>query len=172
MEILDWQEEFDGMMLNPGSQTDAYLCESDIVIYVGNRGVGKTHLILSKALAHIGKPYYRAAYFRRMVGDADKPGGISDKSKEVFGQFGTHLESQSLRTWKFDSGAKVVFGNYSASEKEFEESVRGIESQQIMIDEITQISENRFNALFSNLRNTKGEKTQIFGTCNADRGGR
>ena len=63
MEILDWQEEFDGMMLNPGSQTDAYLCESDIVIYVGNRGVGKTHLILSKALAHIGKPYYRAAYF-------------------------------------------------------------------------------------------------------------
>lgn len=168
MEILDWQEEFDGMMLNPGSQTDAYLCESDIVIYVGNRGVGKTHLILSKALAHIGKPYYRAAYFRRMVGDADKPGGISDKSKEVFGQFGTHLESQSLRTWKFDSGARVVFGNYSASEKEFEESVRGIESQQIMIDEITQISENRFNALFSNLRNTKGEKTQIFGTCNAD----
>ena len=103
-----------------------------------------------------------------MVGDADKPGGISDKSKEVFGQFGTHLESQSLRTWKFDSGARVVFGNYSASEREFEESVRGIESQQIMIDEITQITENRFNALFSNLRNTKGEKTQIFGTCNAD----
>lgn len=59
MEILDYQEEFDGQRLNDGSQTEAYLCESDIVIYVGNRGVGKTHLMLMKALPKISNPYYR-----------------------------------------------------------------------------------------------------------------
>ena len=64
MEILDWREEFDGMRLNDGSQTEAFLCTSDIVIYVGNRGVGKTHLMLYRALPHIHKPYYRAIYFR------------------------------------------------------------------------------------------------------------
>lgn len=166
--ILDYQEEFDGMRLNDGSQTDAFLCESDIVIYVGNRGVGKTHLILSKSLPHIGKPYYRAVYFRKMIKDSQTSGGISDKSKSIFGQFGRYNESLQLMTWKFDSGARIVFGNYSASESDFSENVQGIEYYHAYIDEVTQISEDRFNAIYSNLRNTKGERTQIFGTCNAD----
>lgn len=168
MNILEYRDDFDGMQLNEGSQTDAFLCESDIVIYVGNRGVGKTHLILSKALPHISKSYYRAVYFRKMVKDSQTVGGIADKSRSIFGQFGQFNESVQLLTWKFDSGARVVFGNYSAEEKAFAEAVQGIEYYQAMIDEVTQISEDRFNAIFSNLRNTKGEETQIFGTCNAD----
>lgn len=170
MEILDYSDDFDGMRLNGGSQEEAFLCDSDIVIYVGNRGVGKTHLILSKALPHIGKPHYRAAYFRKMVKDSQSVGGIADKSRSIFGQFGKYNESVQLMTWKFDSGARVVFSNYSATEKEFAESVQGIEFTQAMVDEVTQIPEGHFNAIFSNLRNTKNERTQIFGTCNADPG--
>jgi len=168
MEILDWQEEFDGMRLNDGSQTEAFLCTSDIVIYVGNRGVGKTHLMLYRALPHIHKPYYRAIYFRKMVKDSQGAGGIADRSKEVFGQFGTYLESIQSQTWKFESGARIVFGNYSASEKDFAESIQGKEYYDAIIDEVTQISEDRFNAIFSSLRNTTGDRTQILGTCNAD----
>jgi len=168
MEILDWQEDFDGMRLNDGSQTEAFLCESDIVIYVGNRGVGKTHLMLYKALPNISNPSYRAIYFRRMIKDSQGAGGIADRSKDVFGQFGTYLESVQSQTWKFDSGARVVFGNYSAGEKEFAEAIQGKEFYDAIIDEVTQISEDRFNAIFSNLRNTTGAKTQMLGTCNAD----
>lgn len=168
MEILDWQESFDGKMLNKGSQTDAFLCESDIVIYIGNRGVGKSHLILNKALPHISDSNYRAAYFRKMVKDSQTVGGLADNSRKVFGQFGKYLESVQLMTWKFDSGAKIVFANYSASEQEFADSIQGVEYYDAFIDEITQISEDRFNAIFSNLRNTTGKKTQIFGTANAD----
>lgn len=168
MEILDWQEEFDGMRLNDGSQTAAFLCDSDIVIYVGNRGVGKTHLMLYRALPNIHKPYYRAIYFRKMVKDSQGAGGIADRSKDVFGQFGTYLESIQSQTWKFDSGARIVFGNYSAAEKDFAEAIQGKEFYDAIIDEVTQISEDRFNAIFSNLRNTTGDRTQLLGTCNAD----
>lgn len=168
MEILDWRDKFNGKMLNTGSQTDAFLCESDIVIYIGNRGVGKSHLILSKSLPHIGDSNYRAAYFRKMVKDSQTVGGLADNSRKLFGQFGKYLESVQLMTWKFDSGARIVFANYSASESEFADSIQGVEYYYAFIDEITQISEERFNAIYSNLRNTTGKKTQIFGTANAD----
>ena len=167
-EILPYQEEFDGMRLNDGSQVDAYLCDSDIVIYVGNRGVGKTFLMLMRELPHIGKSYYRSIFFRKMVRDAQTAGGIADRSTEIFGQFGVYKSSLQYTTWSFDSGAKAVFANYSASQDDFAEAIQGIEYYRANIDEVTQISEDRFNAIYSNLRNTKGEKTQMFGTCNAD----
>lgn len=166
--ILPYSERFDGMRLNDGSQVDAYLCDSDIVIYVGNRGVGKTFLMLARELQHIGKPYYRSIFFRKMVKDSQTAGGIADRSQEVFGQFGKYKSSLQLMTWEFDSGAKSLFANYSATESDFAEAIQGIEYYRANIDEITQISEERFNAIFSNLRNTKGEKTQMFGSCNAD----
>ena len=168
MKVLDFKEEFDGMRLNEGSQVNAFLSTSDIVIYVGNRGVGKTHLMLYKALPHISKPHYRASYFRKMVKDSQSVGSIADKSRDIFGQFGRYLESVQNMLWKFDSGARIVFSNYSAGEKEFAEAIQGIEFYQAFIDEVTQISEDRFKAIQSNLRNTTGEKTQMFGTCNAD----
>lgn len=169
-EVLDYKEDFgeNTSRLLDGSQTHAFLCESDIVIYVGNRGVGKTHLLLSKSLPHIAKPYYRSIYFRKQLKDSQTVGSIADKSIEMYGQFGRYLQSLQLLTWRFDSGARIVFGNYSASEKEFMEAIQGIEYYRAFIDEVTQISEDRFKAIYSNLRNTRNEKTQIFGSCNAD----
>lgn len=168
MEILPYEEEYSGMSLNKGSQTEAFLCESDIVIYVGVRGSGKTHLMLAKNLPHIHKPHYRSIYFRKMVRDSQTAGGIADRSNDFFKQFGKYRSSLQLMTWDFESGAKTVFANYSAPESDFAEAVQGIEYHAAYIDEITQITEERFNAIFSNLRNTDNEKTQIFGTCNAD----
>lgn len=154
--------------LNDGSQTNAYLCKSKIVIFAGNRGNGKTHLILSKILPYIDIPEYRCAYMRKEVKDATGSGGIVDASKGVFGQFGTYLESAANMYWRFQSGARASFMNYSAPLKEFQESVQGKEYAHVLVDEITQIAENKFKTLCSNLRNTYGVKTQILGTCNAD----
>lgn len=151
-----------------GSQTNAYMATSDIVIFVGDRGVGKTHLILTKALPKIHHPLYKVAYLRREIKDAQGTGGIADASKPIFGQFGVYLESVQNMYWRFNSGAKAVFMNYSAPTKEFMEAIQGKEYTDAIIDEITHIDEERFNAVFSNLRNTYGDRTQIFGTCNAD----
>lgn len=154
--------------LNNGSQTNAYQCKSKIVIYAGNRGNGKTHLILTKILPHISLPEYRCVYMRKEIKDASGAGGIVDASKGIFSQFGTYLESQANMVWKFQSGARASFMNYSPTLKEFQEAIQGKEYAHIFIDEITHIEEEKFNALFANLRTTYGIKTQIFGTCNAD----
>ncbi len=82
--------------LNNGSQTNAFQCKSKIVIYCGNRGNGKTHLILSKILPHISLPEYRCVYMRKEIKDANGAGGIVDASKGIFSQFGTYL-SKSFR---------------------------------------------------------------------------
>lgn len=154
--------------LNSGSQTSAFLCRSDIVIYVGNRGSGKSTLILNRGLKNISNKNYRSIYFRKQIKDSQTVGGIADASRRVFSQFGDYKESQQLMRWDFESGAKIVFGNYSAPEKEFAEAVQGIEYYDAFIDEITQISEDRFNAILSNIRNTSGHVGQLYGTCNAD----
>ena len=154
--------------LNIGSQTSAFLCRSDIVIYVGNRGSGKSTLILNRGLKNISNKNYRSIYFRKQIKDSQTVGGIADASRRVFSQFGDYKESQQLMRWDFESGAKIVFGNYSAPEKEFAEAVQGIEYYDAFIDEITQISEDRFNAILSNIRNTSGHVGQLYGTCNAD----
>ena len=144
------------------------MCTSKIVIYAGNRGNGKTHLILSKPLPFISLPEYRCVYMRKEIKDSTGAGGIVDASKGVFSQFGNYLESQANMVWKFASGARASFMNYSSTIKEFLDAIQGKEYAHIFIDEITQIAENKFNALFANLRTTYGIKTQIFGTCNAD----
>ena len=154
--------------LNKGSQTNAFMCKSKIVIFCGNRGNGKTHLILNKILPYIKIQEYRCCYMRKEIKDAAGSGGIVDASKGVFSQFGTYLESAANMYWKFNSGARASFMNYSAPLKEFQESVQGKEFAHVFVDEIAQIEENKFKTLCSNMRTTYGVKTQIFGTCNAD----
>lgn len=154
--------------LNDGSQTAAYTCKSKIVIYVGNRGCGKTRLILCRALPKISNGRYRAAYLRKEIKDSQGAGGIADQSKEVFSQFGNYLESVQSMVWKFNSGAKAVFMNYSAPLKEFCDSIQGKEFTDVNIDEITQMPETHFNALFAAMRNSAGLSTSVFGTCNSD----
>lgn len=167
-QFLKLKKRKNSRALNAGSQANAFACRSDIVIYVGDRGVGKTHLILTKALPKISEPKYKVAYLRREIKDSQGVGGIADASKGMFAQFGIYLESIQSMTWKFTSGARAVFLNYSAPLKEFQEAIQGKEYTDAFIDEITHIDEPKFNAVFSNLRNTYGGDTQIFGTCNAD----
>lgn len=154
--------------LNDGSQTNAFLCKSKVVIFAGNRGNGKTHLILNKILPYIPIPEYRCAYMRKEVKDASGAGGIVDASKGIFSRFGTYLESAANMYWKFQSGARAIFMNYSAPLLEFQESIQGKEFAHVFVDEVTQIEENKFKTLLTNIRNTYGVKTQIIGTCNAD----
>lgn len=152
--------------LNKGSQTLAYLCQSDIVIFVGERGTGKTHLMLNKALPYINSKGYNAVYFRKEYGDFEKAGGMVDASKKVFSQYGDYLSS--FKRWDFNSGAKVEFMNYSDPLKDFLENIQGKEFTHVFIDEITHIDQPHFNAIFANLRNTTGIKTQLVGACNPD----
>jgi len=154
--------------LNDGSQTNVFQCQSKIVIYCGNRGCGKTDLILMKALPHLDNPQYNAVYLRREVRDAAGVGGIADSSKKIFGQFGTYLSSQANMTWNMTSGARLSFVNYSAPLDIFSNQVQGKNFGSIYVDEITQLSMDKFDVIFATLRNSYGLNGQIFATCNSD----
>lgn len=152
--------------LHDGSQTLAYLCKSDILIYAGERGVGKSSMLLTKFLPKIDIRNYNSLILRREYGDSEGTGGIVDASDKYFSQFGNYFSS--MRNWKFNSGAKIGFGNYSDPIEQFRENVQGKENVDVGVDEITQMPEEYFNEVLSNLRNTIGESTQIIGTCNPD----
>lgn len=152
--------------LNFGSQTLAYLCKSDILIYVGERGTGKTQLILMKLLKNVNTPNYNGVIFRKEYGDAEKSGGVVDASKRIYTQFGTYLKSD--KRWEFNSGAKIEFMNYSDPIKDFRANLQGKEFVDACVDEVTHLDEKHYDTIFSNLRNTIGMRTQFIGTCNAD----
>lgn len=150
--------------LNKGSQWLAYLCQSDIVIFVGERGTGKTTVLLYKHLPFLNNPNYNAVIYRKEYGDIEKAGGIVDASKKIFSQFGDYLTTS--RKWVFPSGARIDFMNYSDPINDFRENIQGKENVISEIDECTHIDELHWGAIMANLRNTQGLKTQIIGTCN------
>lgn len=150
--------------LNKGSQWLAYLCQSDIVIFVGERGTGKTTVLLYKHLQFLNNPNYNAVIYRKEYGDIEKAGGIVDASKKILSQFGDYLTTS--RKWVFPSGARIDFMNYSDPINDFRENIQGKENVISEIDECTHIDELHWGAIMANLRNTQGLKTQIIGTCN------
>ena len=152
--------------LHKGSQTLAYLCKSDIIIYTGERGIGKSTMLLNKLLKFIDVPNYNALILRREYGDMEKAGGIVDASQRVYSQFGRYLSSSKM--WSFPNNGKIGFNNYSNPLNEFRENIQGKENVHVGVDEITHMPEGHFNEIFSNLRNTIGIKPQIIGTCNPD----
>lgn len=150
--------------LNKGSQWLAYLCQSDIVIFVGERGTGKTTVLLYKHLQFLNNPSYNAVVYRKEYGDIEKAGGIVDASKKILSQFGDYLTTS--RKWVFPSGARIDFMNYSDPINDFRENIQGKENVISEIDECTHIDELHWGAIMANLRNTQGLRTQIIGTCN------
>lgn len=170
--ILDWQSfqqlKKDNKIrtLNKGSQWLAYLCQSDIVIFVGERGTGKTTVLLYKHLPYLDNPNYNAVIYRKEYGDMEKAGGIVDASKKILGQFGDYLSTS--RKWVFSAGGRIDFINYSDPIADFRENVQGKENVISEIDECTHCDELHWGAIMANLRNTNGLKTQMIGTCNPD----
>ncbi len=170
--VLSWQH-FEKLRkdnkvrtLNKGSQWLTYLCQSDIVIFVGERGTGKTTMLIYKHLKYIDNPNYNAVIYRKEYGDMEKAGGLVDASKKILGQFGDYLTTS--RKWVFPSGARIDFVNYSDPINDFRENIQGKENVISEIDECTHIDEEHWGAIMANLRNTSGLRTQIIGTCNPD----
>ena len=152
----------------PGAQERSFLCQSDVVVVVGDRGGGKTTGFLLKTLPGIINPDYAAVVLRKEVMDSVGVGGVKDLSTTIYNQFGAYLSSLQSRFWRFESGAKVAFVNYSASLKEFEDSIVGKQYSVAIWDEFNQSTFEKFSMVNTNLRNSSGIHTQFVGSCNAD----
>lgn len=155
---------------NKGSQEEVLACDSDVVIFAGLRGSGKSALLCMNSYHGIENPHFTGMIFRREINDAKDSGGIAYVSKTFFRDFGKFLGSAQNMTWNFKGEGSLKFGYYSDGYDDFVSRLRGRGVSYIGVDEVTQMKFKYFRFLFSNNRSSKGSglKNQILGACNPD----
>lgn len=148
-----------------GGQENALASDADIVICGGNRGGGKTHLLLMSILNDVYNPSYNALILRK---ERDDLTDIVNKSYGIFRDFGEYKKSKDLMSWDFKQGGSLTFSFHDGSYNDFRDRFQGREYPKIGIDEITHITYPKFKYLQTCNRNSKGIRNQMIGTCNPD----
>lgn len=113
----------------PGSQETLLNTTTDITLYGGAAGSGKTVAILMDALQHKDDPNYYAVFFRKNT--TQLSGGLWPAAKKLYGMFGGVPLEQKM-TIQFPSGASIKF-SYMELEKHAE-AHQGIEYSAIYWD--------------------------------------
>ena len=137
--------------------------DSDIVIYGGSAGGGKTFALLLDFLRHYHNSEAGAVCFRRTSNQVRNEGGLWDSSKKIYGLLGAEPKEASL-TWVFPKGGKLKF-----SHLEYNKNVLDWQGAQIPIiyfDELTHFTEKQFWYMLSRNRAVSGIKPYIRATTN------
>lgn len=148
-----------------GGQEDSLASDADIVIAGGNRGGGKSHMLLMNILNDIYNPNLSGLILRN---ERDDLTDIVNKSYGIFGDFGEYKKSKDAMCWDFSYGGALSFGYHAGTLEDFRIRFQGREYNRIGIDEITHIHYPKFKYLLTTLRNSKGLRNQLIGTCNPD----
>lgn len=139
--------------------------EADIVIGGGAAGVGKTWAELVEPLRHKDNSQFTAIIFRRTTVQIRNPGGMWDKSSDLYYNFNASANSQQL-AWTFPSGAFFKFSHLEHEHNVYDH--QGAEYCLIIFDELTHFSKKMFIYLLSRNRSMCGVKPYIRATCNPD----
>ena len=149
----------------PGGQDDMLSSTADISITGGSRGGGKTYILLMQALYDITDPNFRAIIFRK---DLDDLSDIIDTSQELYNDYGTYNRAKNDMTWNFNSGGWLTFSYHNMEPAAFHDRYQGKQYPYIGIDEVTQMSYQKFKVLTMSNRNAYGIRNRIIGSCNPD----
>lgn len=148
-----------------GGQENALSSDADIVIAGGNRGGGKTIMLLMSILNDIYSPHLRGLILRN---ERDDLIDIVNKSYGIYGDFGEYKKAKDTMRWDFDAGGTLSFSFHAGAYEDFKIRFQGREYNRMGIDEITHMPYPKFKYLQTTNRNSKGLKNQIIGTCNPD----
>lgn len=138
---------------------------------------GKDHLYLTDAFTvnhntvmllmgpsyYLGNPAFNGLILRKESGDL---GNIIRESNNMYSTCGVYKNSYTR--WDMHSGAQIQFSYYVGSYEDFKDRMQGRQYAFIGIDEITQISFEKFKYLITANRNGAHIRNRIFGTCNPD----
>ncbi len=153
----------------PGPQTEFMKSHSDLCIYGGSAGGGKSFGLLLKPLLHIGKfPGFGAVIFRRNCPNLTNEGSLWDQSCELYPYAGGVAKVGDL-TWTFPP-----FGNtITFSHLEHEQTKYNWGSSQICgleFDELDEFSEGQFFFMLSRNRSLCGVQPYVRAATNPSPG--
>ena len=148
-----------------GFQTAFLSSAADICIGGGSAGGGKSYALLLEAARNTEVNGFDAMLFRRTSPQLKMPGGLWDKSLQLYKTIGGQ-ERVSELNWTFRSGAKITMRPL-----EYEADVydhQGGEYAFIGFDELPHFTRKQFFYLLSRNRSTCGVRPYVRGTCNPD----
>jgi len=114
-------------------------------------------------LRHINIPDFYAIMFRRQAVEIGAPGGLADASKKIYPLLGGEYFT-ATKTWKFPSGAKIVFKGLDHIDDV--EALRGVEISRLYFDELTTFEEIQFWYPQTRIRSTNGVRGATKATTN------
>lgn len=147
-----------------GAQESFLSASSDVVIFGGSAGGGKTWSLLLEAVRHYNNPYAAAVIFRRNFVQVRNPGGLWDESAKLYPLVGG-VPNQTNMEWRFPSGATIRFAHLEHDNTRFD--WQGSQIPLICFDELTHFTRSQFFYLFSRNRSVNANiKPYIRATCN------
>lgn len=122
-----------------------------------------TVMLLMGPAYFLGNPAFNGLILRKESGDL---GNIIRESSNMYSTCGIYKNSYSR--WDMHTGAQIQFSYYVGSYEDFKDRMQGRQYAFIGIDEITQISFEKFKYLITANRNGAHIRNRIIGTCNPD----
>ena len=154
--------------LKPHKGMQEKACNSDVnfLIVGGNRGGGKSYVLIQKALPHVDNARFRCKFFRKGLAELEDDDGLGDKCEMFF----KHLDATGTdrkKNWAFPSGATVKLDHLQdETKKVIEKRLKGLGIALIGVDEIDQIQFSTLLLMMESNRNPYGIPCQVVGTCN------
>lgn len=155
----------------PGPQTELLSNPSDIIIYGGSAGGGKSYGLLVSPLRHKNVPGFGCTIFRKNFNQIFAQGGLWDDSMKIYQGIGGAAPKFSRGEWWFSNkeGRLVSKVTFAHIERDVElERWQGSQICEIGFDELTHFSEHAFFYMLSRNRSTCGVKPHVIATCNPD----
>ena len=151
----------------PGFQMNALSCSADVAILGGSAGCGKTFCELMEPLRHLKVPNFSSIIFRRETTQIDAPGGLWDKSVEMYNQLPRNLKPEmvsGLNLHRFPGGQALKFNHLQREADVYKYD--GPEIPLIQFDELIHFLETQFFYMMTRNRSTCGVKPYMRAATN------
>jgi predicted phage terminase large subunit-like protein len=138
---------------------------SKIVLFGGAKGGGKSFALRLAPLYNIHLENYHAVIFRRTLSQCKKPGGLWDKSYEVYECLNGVAGISNLK-WTFPNKSTIQFSHLQKNN-----SYRdwfGTETAFFGFDQLEEFTQEQFLNILGCMRTVASCETQIFATMNPD----
>lgn len=135
-------------------------------LYGGAAGGGKSDTIIAEGLRQVDIPHYKGLILRKTFPELEE---LIEKSLHYYPRaFPKATYNASSHTWRFPSGAKIIFGSMQHTKDRIKYQGRAFDF--IAFDELTHFTWDEYSYLFSRNR-PNGPGTRVYMRASANPGG-